>query len=127
MTSLDDLLRSVKDPDKPFPLLKDGPAVCEELLDFRPDKSCLHRWVAKGVGSVKLEVLQAGRARFSTRRMLLQFWLAAGAARSNAPAVSKRGGAPKRRRRVARTTPKEEATLARHGLARRKAPGEGKV
>lgn len=64
-----------------FPLLRLGPTVVEELCGKRPHKLTLLRWAVAGSHGVKLRTTSVGRARYSSRAWLVEFWNAVDEAR----------------------------------------------
>ena len=60
--------------DKLFPLLRDGPAVCEGLIGEPRSYSTLYRWAVHGSHGVKLKTMYSGRELLCTRRWLLDYW-----------------------------------------------------
>ena len=113
--------------DKLFKMLKDGPAVLHELTGNRQHRSCLHRWESKGIAGVRLQTVTVGRTRFTSRRMLLNFFAetdAARRARKEPQPPPRRATRGATRRRDTRMTDEEtEAILERHGLGRNQRKG----
>jgi len=102
--------------------MDDGPAIVDELTNHRPHKSALNRWEKKGIAGVRLKCVVVGRCRYTTRRMLIEYWAAVAVARDagiahpqhrtdSTPAVS-----PRPARVASRDEADEEEVLGRHGL-----------
>jgi hypothetical protein len=47
-----------------------------EITGFRPHKSCVVRWISRGVGGVKLEGIRLGGQFFTSRQSLTRFIVA---------------------------------------------------
>jgi hypothetical protein len=66
--------------DRLTPLLEAAPLV-ERFVDHRrPHRSALHRWHARGVAGVRIEVARVGGTRCVSPRMLATFFVASGEA-----------------------------------------------
>ncbi len=69
LASLDDRTRTAL-----FELVAEGPSVLEEFIGKRHHSRTLLRWALKGVGTVKLKSVTAGRKRYTSRAWLLRFF-----------------------------------------------------
>jgi len=97
--------------DKPFPLLKEGPAQMERLFGKKKDRSTLYRHATKGIDGVVLESLSPGDEMFSTLRMLVEFPVKVTAAKLAKLAAKERNAST--------TTEADEATLRRCGIGQK--------
>tara|TARA_R110002072_G_scaffold100429_3_gene221182 strand:+ start:83743 stop:84018 length:276 start_codon:yes stop_codon:yes gene_type:complete len=66
------------DRETPVPLLKAGRVVEKLVPGLNPAGATLHRWALKNKKSPRLEVIRAGNARYTTARMLAEFFVASG-------------------------------------------------
>lgn len=64
-----------------FALLKNGPAVTEELCGRRVHRATLLRWAIAGSHGIRLKTVSIGRCRHTSREWLLSFWAALGEVR----------------------------------------------
>ena len=71
--------------DQLFPL-REGSAVVASLTGRSPDSSAIHRWASRGIAGQKLQTITVGRRRYTTRRWLLDWFVAVDSAHREAQA-----------------------------------------